>query len=363
MAKALFRMASMNNMEQYQPPEDSPLPYFRHDACSYIQTRIRVEQDTGTAADNALFFQELVPRGVRFDLRIVYLGTWDECQQNLLPALALLNRPEGTSLGKGYTQGNGRLRLVPGSLEAQVIGFDPLTCARNQSANTAVCLPPPVPGSRSFRVSLRLDCDGPFLILDPARHDVDSPDQEGTANNLNALLQKKDTPDLLATSLMGALRARLAWLSQLASATDGDDPGRVLKPGQVPAELTTTERLFGVTGWRGLVRVADIELEAAGEPWTVPRVALDRFTAGPMDGALFFTHAYVGVKCKVSLVLEGRQYQGPGQDQAQGFGAGAEPDESAFRTLIDNLIKPDAVLMLGHGTNQGFGWFRVKEVA
>ncbi|ADK85056.1 protein of unknown function DUF324 [Desulfarculus baarsii DSM 2075] len=361
MAKVLLRLANMDGLEQYFPPERTPLPYYRHEALSYIQTRIRVDHDAGVAADKYLFFQEMVPQGVRFRFRAVFRGAWEECQQKLLPALALLGRHQGVALGKGYTLGNGRIRLVPDSLQARVVGFDALRCLPTVGAKTAVCLPADASASPAVRISLRLACEGPFLVLDPTGADAAA--QKGAANQLQPLLRQDNQPDLLASSLMGALRARLAWLSQLADESDGDDPERILKPRQSPVELSTSERLFGVTGWRGLVRLASLEIEDAGQTCVVPRVALDRFTAGPIDGALFFTNARVGVKYKVRLVLESRRHTDAATNQAQVFGAGAETDEKAFRALIHELTVDDPLLMLGHGTNQGFGWFQVEEIA
>ncbi|MCB2188748.1 MAG: hypothetical protein KQJ78_20200 [Deltaproteobacteria bacterium] len=363
MAKALFRLATLDGLEHYQPPADCPLPLFRPEAGTYIQPRIRVDQNSGTALDKFLFFQEMVPPGARFGLRVVYQGTWEECREKLLPALALLSRPEGISLGKGLTQGNGRLRLAPDSLEAQVIGFDPLSCTQTQTPKTAACLPSPEPPSEALAVDLRLACEGPFLILDPSRPGADSPDQEDAANTLSPVLQKDGRPDLPPSSLLGALRARLAWLCQLTTPEDGDDPARVLRQGQDPGTLTTTERLFGVTGWRGLVRVAGLDVEDGGEACRVPGVALDRFTAEPLQGALFFTHAQAGVKYRVRLALDSRCFGGTDPKAAQIFGKGLDKDETAFCALIADLTTDDAVLMLGHGTNQGFGWFRVEEVA
>lgn len=89
---------------------------------------------------------------------------------------------------------------------------------------------------------------------------------------------------------------------------------------------TPVQRLFGESGYRGLLSINRLEVKTA-EPWNVTSVKLDRFSGVPVDNALFTTATFLGVQVIVTLRL----------DEKRG-------------------------IELGHGANKGVGWFRVEEV-
>jgi hypothetical protein len=84
---------------------------------------------------------------------------------------------------------------------------------------------------------------------------------------------------------------------------------------------------------------------AAGSPVEITSEALDQFSMAPLDGALFTTRAFVGCEFSVHLGLDRRRTV-------------TAADETFFRELVDDAT--DNGLMLGHGTNKGFGWFAVS---
>lgn len=343
MGRLLLSLARAEK-ESIEKIENPDLPHYDPERMSYLLPRVSIDRDLGTAKEHHLFMQELVPAGVCFSFSGVYLGGEVEFREKVLPVLGVLARPGGISLGKGQGLGQGRLRLEPGSLEAQRIYFDPRKFGKERqpvevklvTAADASCL--------TYR--LLLTCKGPYLISDPSRAgkkgDIDDP-------AIKALQEAGGKPLLLPSSLLGVLRSKMAWWRALKQGGQIDDPER--KPDsweEDPRELTTTERLFGVTGWRKLVQVKTIELKDKPQTVQIASVALDRFTQGPIDGALFTTEAYLDVKYRVVLELESRK----------GCGAGDKDDQGDWEEFLGYLQEDG--LMLGHGVNKGFGWFEVE---
>ena len=107
--------------------------------------------------------------------------------------------------------------------------------------------------------------------------------------------------------------------------------------------LTRTERLFGVAGWRGLVRLGNVAL-SGGERMSRQGtgIALDRFSGAVLDGKLFFSDAWTGLTLTFTLGLD--------PDRPRG-----EEDEVLLDVLVAEIQEEG--LQLGHGTNRGFGWF------
>ena len=129
---------------------------------------------------------------------------------------------------------------------------------------------------------------------------------------------------------------------------DGDDRFRVLADNVDPGMLTRTERLFGVTGWRGLVRLGDVALKggkrmsAKGDG--IAGISLDRFSGAVLDDRLFFGDAWTGLTLTFTIGLEPNRHSG-------------ERDEALFDALIAEIQGEG--MQLGHGTNRGFGWFEL----
>ena len=324
------------------------LPHYDAARASYLLPRVSIDRDRGTAKEHHLFMQELVPAGVRFCFSGIYLGCVDDFKEEALPVLAVLVRPEGVSLGKGQGLGQGRLRLEPESLKAERIYFDPWKFCKERHPLEVKLVPAADAAGQTYQLTLK--CEGPFLITDPSRAGKKGDAQDPA---IKALQEAEGKPLLLPSSLLGVLRSKMAWRQALKSdvgideATQIDDPDRKPSSWADPGELTVTERLFGVTGWRKLLKVKAIELKGKPQTVQITSVALDRFTQGPIDGALFTTEAYLGVEYQIVLELESRG----------GRGAKNEDDKAAWEDLLEYLEEDG--LVLGHGGAKGFGWFEV----
>lgn len=304
---------------------------------SILAARTRIDRASGTADDHKLFHMDMVPPGAVFAFHARWLtdatGAALEAELGqVAAALAPLTDGTGIALGRGGRQGQGRVRLS--ELTATLVPWD--------GDPVAVTLPtlrwqPPGEVHR-----LRLTGDGPYMILDSARRAA-KPEGVGEETNiLHPLLDGAGHPALPGSTLLGALRARAAWL-------DGgvDDRDRVYSPQE---ELSATERLFGVTGWRGLLGVEAIRVVDPGMVQRFTSVKLDRFSAAPIDGALFTVEAFVDPVFEVTLSLIPR-----GNAQV------TDDARALFKRLLADLR--DMGLMLGHGGSRGFGWFGVEPLS
>ncbi len=337
----------------------------------FIAARTAIDPGSGTAEEGKLFHQEMVAPGARFALRLVLRlepdGSGGNAEDCLMAALKALTRADGVAFGKGQSLGQGRLRLDLATLEAERLRLVPSTGVLRDDApdGTKAAVKEAIgqagaPSDRLHaRYALRLACDGPFLIDDTSV----KPPKKSELPRLNAQ-QQGNRPLLSGSTLVGALRARAGWLAKLRWNDErkrrderghilakSDEAARLADPERVvtdPGTLSPTERLFGVTGWRGLVRVANITCTSCAGLEDITSVKLDRFSMAPIDGALFTTRAAIDPVFDVVLEVEQR---------------GGFPDEDD-RQLLAGLLKDlrEEGLMLGNGTSRGYGWFGVELV-
>lgn len=320
MGRLLVRAALMCGVG----PGVAGLPHGDPETGVFIDARTRIDRATGTALDAHLFHAEMVAPGCRFQLRLILLGDGDGTLKAALDKiLDALTVRGGVAFGRGQGHGQGRMRLV--SLAGQELPETP---------------------PREADVVLRLDCPGPYLTLDSSRRvrGRRRKSEDGTPEALSPLLDGQGRPVLRGSQVLGVLRSRAAWLDALAGGP-GDDADRQ----DGATDLTPVERLFGVSGFRGLVNLEGIEVLSGGRALSITSVALDQFSMAPLDGALFTTSAYVGCSYRIRLSLDRRR-------------AVTDQDEAAFQELIADLIEQND-LMLGHGTNKGYGWFTVSREA
>lgn len=314
-------------------PSDCPdLPHWcGGNRQAFIQTHVAIDRKSRTALGQKLYCVERVPAGTVFELSGEILATDSEARDHLERISSLLSH--GILLGADERHGAGKVVLegVPvyvrhwfDAASAERVSDGAKSFQWNSKAATRTAAP-----------AIRLECLGPYVSLDNTK-------LEG--NLRGAARRAPNQPTLSPASLLGVLRTRCAWLSwTIADLTArGDDPFRDAISRDNIGELTSTERLFGVNGWRGLVRLVSLALEGVpARPYT--SVAIDRFTQGPLDEALYSTEIFVGNRLSFALELE----------QRAGFPT--TEDHKLFGALVADVRARG--LMLGHGTNKGFGWF------
>lgn len=307
----------------------------------FVAARTRIDGASGTASDATLFFQEMVAKGTRFAFRCrieARAGRIDKAEQaltTLKDLLAALTVEDGVPLGKGQTDGLGRVRLCPETLSVtrRTVADD------GTFTKTAVedfTLPELTAPPEVDRIPIRLRCDGPFAVIDAShKRERGRPGDDDEDPHLSAQCDAGGAlPLLLGTSLSGAVKSRAVWLWRLRCHRNGRTGGNQMPP---------IDGLFGTTRCKGLISV-DRLIVNGGTPMDLTSVKLDRFSGAPIDNALFKTRAFAGATLSFDLVVDRRQ------------GRTLSPDE---RAVLDDLRADIAAngLMIGHGTNKGFGWF------
>ncbi len=357
--------------------EGAGLPYFGTTGEGlFVKAQTAIDRETGTAERHKLFHAEMVAAGATFTFSCCWLipqtnaDKAEECRA-LARVLAPLVAESGLAVGRNTRQGLGRLRLdmaepfsahwqglnASGNLD-QADQTDPL----RHALATA-----PQPTSSRHEVTLALACDGPYHTTDPARR------QRGqrrfvAEEETRAIpcLTRNGRPVLWASSLVGALRARAAWLVELSrlqgetcwvpadreSNSPVDDrtletvlpaTWAVTSATEAATRLSSVERLFGVPGWRGRLEVTALSWQEDGGNQRITNVCLDRFTGGALTGALFTTEVVMNPRFTATLALDSR-----------GLTAS---DQELFTALRENLERDG--LFLGAKAAKGYGWFTI----
>ena len=344
----LFRGATLKDT----PPDTSPMPYGASPDLGkgvFVAARTQVEHSSGVADDHALFFQEMVAADTCFTFRLVLgrdAALAGAQAQVLVQILAGLTAEDGVGLGKGQADGQGRVQLK--DLKIKVRELETTGAFKSTDDSQLWSKRPATAGGKfSPHWELKLHCPTPFIIVDSSWA---PPKVRENEPQLKAQRVRQNLPLILGSSITGALRARARWLASLdacasgqpCSAGDVDREKHVFKPGQT---LTPVERLFGVTGFRALLEVRQIKVNAA-TPDNVTSVKLDGFSGGPIDSALFASAIFIDTSLSLRLVLARH-------------GAPADADRDFAERLIRDIC--DNGLELGHGMGKGFGWFKVEE--
>ena len=313
-----------------------------------IATHVAIGRKYGVAEAQKLFNREIVPAGARFRLEGIVRGV-NDVDRDLKIALAPL--VAGIELGRGISKGNGRIELPNGGVDIKMTSLD-VSGGEPKIRESDWCelrVPSVGVATPVKRADFSLHCPGPFLSHDPDRR------VQGQDNVLFALRRDDSSPVLWPESLYGVLRERCAWLAASDNGSDGDrDSEERFTP--LPADkdakiLGRTGRLFGVPGWRGLVRIESLRLangrrlrscdtDSSGG---MAGISIDRFSGAVLDTGPFLADAWVGLSLTFTLILDRRgccPYQ---------------KDIDLFRNLVDH-IRCDG-LLLGHGVNRGYGWF------
>lgn len=333
-----------------RPGETTDAPYVQGAAQElgggvFVAARTGVDPASGTVDDGKLFFAEMVAPGAQFALRLSIESRGADSQADAssildktLRLLKSLARDEGWSIGKGQADGFGRIRLDPRNvkIERRVLNSSGVFAASSVSGVWEKAQAPAMVRRKPQRsVDLHLSCEGPFAIVDASRGSSSGKGKAEGAAQL-AAQRIRQVPLVLGSSVSGVLRARAGWIEKLQLLRG--------KRSQVGSCL----RLFGTQEARALVSIARLDVVKA-ERWQVTSVKLDRFSGGPVDNALFTTDCFINTELALRLVLEDRG----------GVMSPSEEDVALFDALVADISENG--IELGHATNRGFGWFKVRE--
>ena len=342
----------------------------------FVKTAVRIDRKSGAAEDKLLYNREMIGAGAIFTAKAT-LFLDDEDQEALIGLLAALLAPlardPGLAIGGQQRQAGARLRLADDGITAtrRTINADALALRDEDAADIARRIADKASGGAredEKPIRLTLTCDGPFISV---RGEASGTDQDGNKREVTQpLTDLGGKPRLWPSSLLGALRARAAWLAELqrlrgyphghdfapgldsARGETVNDRGKVVRQQKEVARLSSVERLFGVAGWRGLISITRLAAADACPiaPLPMTSVSIDRFTGGARDQRLFTEQTFTHSRFDCELRLEARAKHLLDKEKQ-------DADRALFDLLLDDIS--ESGLELGHGAAKGFGWFDV----
>lgn len=333
-------------------PAASELENMSHgDVGLFLEARTAIDRGVGVAKDKQLFYRQMAPAGTRF---AIHLGI-DTTRQNTETMLGAILKTleDGINLGSGGASDQGCIKLDSSKTEItdHEISGSSKSIPAPALAKTQLQSKKPL-----FEARIALKCDWLFIVND-ASADLTRKADDGTPQllPLRGFGKDADKPRLPGTSLKGVLRTRAFWCAQKSrefGENYKDRPDDVFDNESL-SKLSPSQRIFGLTGWRGLLELSDIVC-ASEKGWKeVSSVKLDRFSGAPYDGGLFTLRASVQPEFSFTLKLMNR----PAADLT-------DDNKAEDLKLIDLLMKDLRAngISLGHGTNRGYGWFSVEEL-
>lgn len=269
-----------------------------------LRNGVRLDAESRTAAENALFNQELWPAGTHFPLHLELALSEGVDERALLRALATALgglRPDvdGITLGARKRRGYGRVAVDAWAVRRYDLtrrdgllawlehGHAPLTVdAGSDQGDIAVLLgvAPFNDARRAFTVTMTCALQGSLLIRAGYGADDTGPDMTHLHSRQ---ADGSRQPILAGTSLAGALRARAQRIANTLYSGDRAS-SKALVDGMFGPLRPETAPGTGAPGLQASrLNVTEQVVEQARTDLVQNRVAIDRFTGGSYPGALF----------------------------------------------------------------------------
>lgn len=322
------------------------------DAPADVLASTRISRERGAAASNTFRREQVLPAGSRFE---VFLR-WDDADTAQVTDLAGLIAAWRPLVGRGVTRGRGRcavedvrhgtLRLDdPGDLLRWLTRSGPDLVRDVATERVPVDSTGPDP-DLLFRV--------PVSIAGPWRIGTGDKPPKGSREPI-PLRRLGGQPVVPGSAMKGLLRSRAEFILRSVGVTPAPCAD---KPCDV--EKCWTCRVFGYgggqdsddrsVGARAAVRVADAVV-ADPVPAQRTHVAIDRFTGGALDGALYTMEVLEAG----SFPLAVERLPGAVDDEL------ARQVRAVLRLVLEDLN--DGIIGMGGGIARGYGWVRVDFAA
>jgi CRISPR/Cas system CSM-associated protein Csm3 (group 7 of RAMP superfamily) len=322
------------------------------DAKPQLLSSTRIDRTRGAAADNTLRTEQVLPAGSAFE---VFLR-WDDAADGEVEDLAALVAAWQPLIGRGVSRGRGRcvveavrhgtLRLDDRSDLLLWLTLHGPELAREVLRTRGVAVrPASVPSDEGsadqlFRV--------PVTITGPWRIGTGEKPERGSREPI-PLLRVGGRPVAPGTATKGLLRSRAEFILRSV----GVEP---LPCEKEPCGRCWTCEVFGfgggsddsarAVGRRAAIRFADAAITAPVEA-TRTHIAIDRFTGGVLDGALYTTE-----------VLEGGEFAIEASLLSDETGERRAEIAAVLRLVLEDLN--DGIIGMGSGTARGYGSVQVQ---
>jgi CRISPR/Cas system CSM-associated protein Csm3 (group 7 of RAMP superfamily) len=322
------------------------------DAATGVFASTRIGRERGAAAANTFRNEEVLPAGARFE---VFLR-WDDATAAQVADLAGLIAAWRPLIGRGVTRGRGRcaaedvrhgtLRLHdPGDLLRWLTlsGPDLVRDVAAEQVTADRARPDP---DLLFRV--------PLSIAGPWRIGTGEKPAKGSREPI-PLRRLGEQPVVPGSTVKGLLRSRAEFILRSVGVTPApcaDTP--------CDSEKCWTCRVFGygggqdsadsAVGARAAVRVADAVV-ADPVPAQRTHVAIDRFTGGALDGALYTMEVLEAGRFPLAV----ERLPGAVDDEL------ARQVRAVLRLVLEDLN--DGIIGMGGGVARGYGSVTVEFAA
>jgi len=308
-----------------------------------LRDHVRIT-DRGVAdTDNAgKFDEEVVYKGSRFRFRMELSGTDEDAKlwQQLLQRI----RQNRFRLGGGTTRGFGEISVVETASSYEVFDVkDEAYANADASLNTTYANTLPEAEEDEDLTHYRLELQPDDFFMFGSGFGDDDADQIPVYEKVIDYT-KGDLSDekilIPASSIKGALSHRVAYHYNKAQLEAGEDH---TKTGE---ENAAVNALFGEAkedgkGRKGRLLMSDCYLQRSGEK-VFDHVAIDRFTGGAIESALFNEKSVAGVETfSIDILLDTK-----GLD---------ESSQKAFEMALKDITS--GMLPLGGATTKGHGVF------
>lgn len=332
------------------------IPYWDEQRGTGIQHGIAIDAVTGAVKKHMLYRLEFVPADSEFAFSAVLLDAGEDDLEALADAL---RRLDGGSIGNGVAQGYGRIGVAQTSWKA--LTDDAVKrWARGGSDNLAECytaltlsVTSTADGNArntdAFRVELI--ADSPILVHQPGV-DRKVAHSDGGGDTQTVVMHERDAsgkPRIPGTTLKGWARARARRILKTihAGAHSLDAAASKAADALIDAQIAT---IFGAVGCRSRLyfsdAIADAPASADEATHDQTFIAVDRFSGGVIDGALFRVWA-VPASTTFRTALRGLD-TGSWEDWQRGL----------LLWLLRDIVEGD--LAVGSGKGKGFGRLRLR---
>ena len=318
------------------------------DAEAYVLSSTRIDRDRGAADGSTLRTEEVLPAGARFE---VFLR-WDDARGREVEDLAALIAGWHPLLGRGVSRGRGRCVIDAvrhGTLRlgnpADLLRW--LTLNGPELARDVAVEPVIVPAFNSAGGLLfRL----PVTIIGPLRIGTGNKPEPGSREPLRLLRTRAGGPPVVpGTAIKGLLRSRAEFILR---SVNGESAACL--PGTCGDCWTCQVFGYGggadtdarAVGGRAAIRFADAVVASPTEV-TRAHIAIDRFTGGVLDGALYTVEALEDG----TFTIEAELLPGPAGESRRAEIA------AVLRLALEDLN--DGIIGMGAATTRGYGSVRV----
>lgn len=318
------------------------------DAPADVLASTRISRERGAAASNTFRQEQVLPAGARFE---VFLR-WDDADTEQVTELARLIAGWRPLVGRGVTRGRGRCAVqdvrhgtlhldTPGDLLRWLTRSGPDLVREAATERISVDSTGPDP-DLLFRVTVSIE--GPWRI------GTGEKPAKGSREPV-PLRRLGGQPVVPGSAVKGLLRSRAEFILRSVGVSPSPCAD---KP--CDAEKCWTCRVFGYgggqdsdarsVGARAAVRVADAVI-ADPVPAQRTHVAIDRFTGGALDGALYTMEVLEAGRFPLAV----EQLPGAVDDEL------ARQVRAVLRLVLEDLN--DGIIGMGGGTARGYGSVRV----